>query len=830
MTTRKCRRCEKCFQENSEEKSLLCSDCDKYSIGDIKTVAGCTTNGNESESFPNSIGFKTTLHNVGENTERQEELGDKIENVIPEEDEDVNCGACSCLVEDNGEGLYCEICCTWYHNACVHSPLPRDVYDELGEAPDNVKWLCDRCREDTIVRVKLKLKGLNRHKNNYNTDSGFGISRAGDHDEYTTRQANDNDFLQKGRTRTKNTKLGSDTTVNNDAKGNSISKRRGITDRGRCRLRGKGARGSYKKKIRNPDKYRCKEEGCDFRANVPSVLKYHMLAHTDKNSFQCEVCGKNFSSPGNLKSHNVIHMEVKPFKCSKCDKCFNTKSHLDRHSWYHKSERPYTCNKCNKGFVTKQAFVRHEAIHQNEKPFACTECDYKCNFERNLKQHMLTHSAETPYECENCEKKFKTSWYLKMHIQTHSGEKRFPCDVCGKKLASNSRLKYHMLSHSDKKQYNCSECEYKCNLRSLLKTHSYKHTGEKPYECNICPLKFISKQSLETHLRIHTGERPYECDTCGKRFGQAASLHTHKLTHTDSKPFQCEVCGAGFKRSHHLKVHMFSHTGEKQFSCEQCSKAFVTKDKLNQHIQTHSGVKPFECKICSNKYTNKGNLTKHKCRGPNTPQSEANQICNFNTLQYTNIIENSNPSNRNQLEQLNLNLEFEEKPPSLVKRVNINQTEYIISPCSLANKNNSFQTSTPLVNQNHEGNDLQYASAKYNVSTSNIEASIHNVPSSTISHPNLPFNVLTSYSNLAIAPSTISPAVINTNTTLLSIPSVNPKPSSNSSTAITHLLPGTTISLQTLPNVGVGNHGLPSILSCPSIHIPNEDPTFDWNC
>ena len=68
---------------------------------------------------------------------------------ITDTQENVQCGVCDTVVEEDGEGLLCEMCGLWYHNCCNKYPLPPGgLYDLLNAAPENIKWFCDKCLID----------------------------------------------------------------------------------------------------------------------------------------------------------------------------------------------------------------------------------------------------------------------------------------------------------------------------------------------------------------------------------------------------------------------------------------------------------------------------------------------------------------------------------------------------------------------------------------------------------------------------------------------------------------------------------------------------------
>merc|ERR1739842_40674 len=69
----------------------------------------------------------------------------------------VHCGVCRIIVEEDSEGIFCDVCNSWFHNFCNETPLQDELYALLNEAPNNVKWFCDKC----IWETEKWIKGVN---------------------------------------------------------------------------------------------------------------------------------------------------------------------------------------------------------------------------------------------------------------------------------------------------------------------------------------------------------------------------------------------------------------------------------------------------------------------------------------------------------------------------------------------------------------------------------------------------------------------------------------------------------------------------------------------
>ena len=65
--------------------------------------------------------------------------------------------------------------------------------------------------------------------------------------------------------------------------------------------------------------------------------KRHFDAHRCATVYRhgCAVCGKRFTTSTLLKRHLVVHTDDKPFACDLCGKTFNIMSNMKRHKLTH---------------------------------------------------------------------------------------------------------------------------------------------------------------------------------------------------------------------------------------------------------------------------------------------------------------------------------------------------------------------------------------------------------------------------------------------------------------------------------------------------------------
>lgn len=265
-------------------------------------------------------------------------------------------------------------------------------------------------------------------------------------------------------------------------------------------------------------------------------LEKHLLTHSEKKPFQCDICNKTFKRKNHMKTHTkLIHENTTMHQCDICNKKLRSKDALVFHLKRHTKEYCIKCEKCGFGFVRMFEYRKHVKVKHGVSNFICNVCGVSCCDKTSLERHIARHAddyGKNPgFKCEHCSKSFPQERYLKYHVKRMHREdrKRYICDLCGKEVLSKQSLRDHQLIH----------------------------TGEKPVECKECGKKFTISTSLKVHMRSHTGERPYECKDCGRRFTQKGSLNTHIRSY---------------------------HNGERQHNCEICPMSFVTKAMLQRHL------------------------------------------------------------------------------------------------------------------------------------------------------------------------------------------------------------------------------------------------------
>ncbi|XP_077287033.1 uncharacterized protein LOC143911845 [Arctopsyche grandis] len=154
-------------------------------------------------------------------------------------------------------------------------------------------------------------------------------------------------------------------------------------------------------------------------------LQQHMFVHSEK-IFICEQCGKKFSMKANLDNH-IKKMHSKG--AGRCHFCKKNTSNLAEHMLIHSNKSPYRCNICDKTFKLKNGLSFHITLHNNAEKYKCTVegCQKAFPKQNMLDFHTLKiHSNETPHICQYCSKGYLRMSDLTRHLNSlHSHANTF---------------------------------------------------------------------------------------------------------------------------------------------------------------------------------------------------------------------------------------------------------------------------------------------------------------------------------------------------------------------------------------------------------------------
>ncbi|GAB0099716.1 hypothetical protein DMENIID0001_156030 [Sergentomyia squamirostris] len=306
-------------------------------------------------------------------------------------------------------------------------------------------------------------------------------------------------------------------------------------------------RDSHPLELKQPE-YECAHCGCKWRKMVE--LRRHMVTHTTKRAFCCDICSKSF------KTRDILHRHVKNvhgtdgnFRCSDCPKKFKAKQYLMAHQAIHNDNLTLKCSICKEIFSSRHRLQYHRRLFHNEKTFDCSICSMKFKMLSSFKGHMSIHSEERPFQCQLCQRKFKMQRYYRGHMRMH---------------------------------------ELKDQLSKYDESKSVTEDGEKPYKCNVCNRAFEKSKTYEWHIVTHLPEANFKCQHCPKAFKGDFQLSYH-IKYYHSGECTCSICGKVFYGKLSLKRHMNHHKRSTQFKCHHCPRGYKEKERLLRHfIQKHN--------------------------------------------------------------------------------------------------------------------------------------------------------------------------------------------------------------------------------------------------
>ncbi|XP_076081597.1 uncharacterized protein LOC143052448 [Mytilus galloprovincialis] len=420
---------------------------------------------------------------------------------------------------------------------------------------------------------------------------------------------------------------------------------------------------------------------CNKGFHYKSVLKKHMMIHTDEKIYKCEYCSKTFSwklcydlhlklhsgeamhecsicqktYPTNhiLEKHMNTHTKEKEYECDICNKVFYKKGNMSKHRMIHFDTKPYKCSTCGKGFKQNSTMRTHEDIHNPEhlrkrksrkgvRDHHCEVCKRSFSSKETLRNHSRLHTGDL-FTCEVCDREFTYLKQYVIHKRKHTGEITDKCHICGRGFICSGYLRKHLKMHAGTRKWKCEVCDMKFTQSGALKKHMRTHTGELPWACTFCDRRFACNDSLLQHEKQHKGivEKFFHCSLCPKTFTRASGKLIHmKTVHERLRPFKCDICTKTFSNRSNLQKHLMVHNNERPHKCQQCKKAFRTRSNLKYHMDVvHVNKKTVKCLICQRVFRSQGNLTihnrmKHKVESENKNLTISDE--NMNSLNTIN--------------------------------------------------------------------------------------------------------------------------------------------------------------------------------------------------
>ncbi|KFZ58022.1 Transcription factor E4F1, partial [Podiceps cristatus] len=409
----------------------------------------------------------------------------------------------------------------------------------------------------------------------------------------------------------------------------------------------------------------------------PDLIKVKLLVNKE-GRYVCELCQKTFKTASILKAHMITHSNRKDYECKLCGTSFRTKGSLIRHHRRHTDERPYKCKKCGKSFRESGALTRHLK--------SLTPCTEKIRF--NLNKEVVVNKDDLPAgSCSSnadtvssiASESIETSPVIhlvtdakgnvlhEVHVQMQElpvvdaksldqdqpHPEELPCEgeVNSENLLRQAmrnsgivieRVAVDAMQKPDEpavaatelenevveaeeepcgeqyaertngyKSYICPHCSEAFSEAASLETHIKGHLEYKPFKCEECGKEFTKGYLLKKHQEVHVNERRFRCGECGKLYKTIAHVKGHRRVHSDERPYSCPKCGKQYKTKNAQQVHFRTHLEDKPYVCQYCSRGFREKGSLVRHIRHHTGEKPFKCYKCGRGFAEHGTLNRH---------------------------------------------------------------------------------------------------------------------------------------------------------------------------------------------------------------------------
>ncbi|KAJ8677383.1 hypothetical protein QAD02_013170 [Eretmocerus hayati] len=154
------------------------------------------------------------------------------------------------------------------------------------------------------------------------------------------------------------------------------------------------------------EKFICKK--CKKCFSTKENLSFHFEKSHPKK--KCIICEEEFASDYLFKKHSMNDHENihRVLTCSQCSKTFISQSEYKSHMLHHSEKRSFKCEICGLKRKTQYNLMQHmENKHSIQRTFKCDSCNWTFKRRSDLTRHQLTHSSLKPYSCEVCHMKFK---------------------------------------------------------------------------------------------------------------------------------------------------------------------------------------------------------------------------------------------------------------------------------------------------------------------------------------------------------------------------------------------------------------------------------------
>ncbi|KAK3583635.1 hypothetical protein CHS0354_039462 [Potamilus streckersoni] len=419
--------------------------------------------------------------------------------------------------------------------------------------------------------------------------------------------------------------------------------------------------------------YTC--QTCGHRFKEITVLKTHMLTHTDRREFVCKIdgCTYAFKTKGSLKRHMRRHTGERPYSCEMCGRSFAESGALTRHMRSRipctrktDSDLPRYKKKWNYvpnipaaiGVIAKQVAVKDhgeqnegsELIHgaEDEKSRGSFEVisgdgelatEVEGEIESKRVEVLVTNSADNinaivtedaldefiqtetvidgdaPTKCKVCNEEFLTIEALKVHLRTHLADTTIRCWLCHFITEDKEQIADHMITHHHMQLKDTDE--FPGIPKPLINNTDSQKNKEQNFEneAQIAIKQLIeipTDETAEGEEETHSTQgSSAKCPVCMKRFRGSNYLRLHMRTHTGVKPHKCPHCDKTFISKDTLAKHLSVHVDDRNYKCGECGKLFKRLSHVREHIKIHSSTRPFNCTVCQKTFKNSSAMKVH---------------------------------------------------------------------------------------------------------------------------------------------------------------------------------------------------------------------------
>ncbi|XP_064644933.1 transcription factor E4F1-like [Lineus longissimus] len=221
---------------------------------------------------------------------------------------------------------------------------------------------------------------------------------------------------------------------------------------------------AIKPKIEDGDERQHECDICKRRFKELSVLRAHMLTHTNQRDFHCPFhgCRYAFKTKGSLKRHVRRHTDERPYKCYMCDRAFRESGALTRHM---KSRSPCVtktdADLPRYGRIQKLVGGIQKPHVQPVQPVQPVHPDSQDPTEDVPVFEMVVGDNMTDED---------EIAVVAQRLEAQSAVALI-CDACGQQLPSHVKFRLHLQSHINDLPFHCDQCDFVAETKHQLIQH-----------------------------------------------------------------------------------------------------------------------------------------------------------------------------------------------------------------------------------------------------------------------------------------------------------------------------------------------------------------------